>query len=184
MATNVQLQQQVDDLTRERDAAISRATRAEETNVAMTDVAGYYILRPDRRHDLWDGEIHATLASASQSFHDCLTRDVESAEGWGIYECRRLPVDDAEKSAQKPAAAHRDPAMQFWPRVEQAIYATGVSRAAAEWQWPRCHKKNCYQDHGDIDFVFAMFAQAIARSVEGEMSIRTVSEPDNLDATA
>lgn len=72
-----------------------------------------------------------------------------------------------------------DSDMDLWPRIQQAIDATVVSRADAEWQWPTCHRKNCHQDHGDIDFVFRMFAKAVADSIHGELLCKAVSEPDN-----
>lgn len=69
--------------------------------------------------------------------------------------------------------------LDVWPRIEAAIYSTKVSRAAAEWQWPRCHKRGC-QCQSDIDFVFAMFAKAIADSVYVELLCRAVTSPDEL----
>lgn len=68
--------------------------------------------------------------------------------------------------------------LDLWPRIEAAIYGTKVSRADAEWQWPRCHKRNCQGDHGDIDFVFAMFTKAIAESVHTELLCKATTEPD------
>ena len=67
--------------------------------------------------------------------------------------------------------------MDLWPRVEAAIYDTKVSRANAEWQWPRCHKRGC-QCQNDIDFVFSMFIKAIAESVYKELLCKAVTEPD------
>lgn len=71
-----------------------------------------------------------------------------------------------------------DPAYEYWPRVQQAIQATVVSRADAEWQWPRCHKRGCQQDHGDIAFVLNMFAKAVEETVRTEMLCAAISEPD------
>ncbi len=68
--------------------------------------------------------------------------------------------------------------MALWPRIRQAVYATAVSRAAAEWRFPRCHKRNCGDDHGDIDFVVQMVLDGVADSVLKELLCRAVSEPD------
>lgn len=68
--------------------------------------------------------------------------------------------------------------LDLWPRIEAAIYDTKVSRADAEWQWPRCHKRGC-QCQNDIDFVFSMFAKAIADSVHTELLCKATSEPDH-----
>lgn len=67
--------------------------------------------------------------------------------------------------------------LDLWPRIEAAIYGTKVSRAAAEWQWPRCHKKGC-KCQNDIDFVFSMFTKAIADSVYAELLCGTTTTPD------
>lgn len=67
--------------------------------------------------------------------------------------------------------------LDLWPRIEAAIYGTKVSRAAAEWQWPRCHKKGC-KCQNDIDFVFSMFTKAIADSVYAELLCGATTAPD------
>ena len=71
------------------------------------------------------------------------------------------------------------PDLDLWPRIEAAINAAGVSRAAAEWRWPQCHLRNCSADHGDIDFVFSMFSKAISESIYIELLCRAVSDPDD-----
>lgn len=83
----------------------------------------------------------------------------------------------------KVAVEHTpDPAMEFWPRVEQAINAAGVSRFDMEWIGPTCHKKNCKDCHigpsGDIDQVMYHMKRAILESVHTEMLCRAISEPD------
>lgn len=66
----------------------------------------------------------------------------------------------------------------LWPRIRQAIYATKVSRADAEWRFPECHKRNCGADHGDIDFVVRMVLDRVAETVRAELLCRAVTEPD------
>lgn len=90
MTTKAQLEQAVNELTDQLRKANERVARAESNRPEMSNVVGYYILHEDLNHALWDGVLHSTLASADASFGDLLTREVESAAGWGIYECRRL----------------------------------------------------------------------------------------------
>lgn len=71
-----------------------------------------------------------------------------------------------------------NPAMDVWPRVQQAIEAATVSRADVLVNLPSCHRKNCQQDHGDIDLVFRMFAKQIAESIHKELLCRAISDPD------
>lgn len=63
-------------------------------------------------------------------------------------------------------------------RVSAAVRSARVGRAAAEWQWPRCHRRNCHSDHGDIDFVFAMFSDQINEAIHVELLCRAITEPD------
>ncbi|OHU47245.1 hypothetical protein BKG82_26690 [Mycobacteroides chelonae] len=88
-----------------------------------------------------------------------------------------MTVDDKHRSA---AALSTSGDMALWPRIRQAIYATAVSRAAVEWRFPRCHKKNCGDDHGDVDFVVQMVLDSAADAVLKELLCRAVSEPDEL----
>lgn len=68
--------------------------------------------------------------------------------------------------------------MKLWPRVQQAIHAAGVNRGDVLVNLPSCHRKNCHQDHGDIDLVFTMFADQIAESIRMELLCKAISEPD------
>ena len=96
MASRIEaLQQQIETLKRERDQLAERAARAEETNASMADVVGYYILRPGEHDWMWDGTLHPTLSAASRSFWDKRTREVVPADGWDIFECRRIVTSDA-----------------------------------------------------------------------------------------
>lgn len=70
--------------------------------------------------------------------------------------------------------------VDLFPRIKRAIEASTVSRADAEWQWPTCHKRNCHQDHGDIDFVFRMFTERIVHSVYLELLCRATTDPEGL----
>lgn len=67
--------------------------------------------------------------------------------------------------------------LDLWPRIRAAIYDTRVSRADAEWQWPRCHKRGC-QCQSDIDFAFGLFAKAVADNVFSELACKTTTHPE------
>lgn len=80
---------------------------------------------------------------------------------------------------KKPIPATANPDMEVWPRIQQAINAAVVSRADVLVNLPSCHRKNCQQDHGDIDLVFHMFAKAISDSIYTELLCKATSEPDD-----
>ena len=68
--------------------------------------------------------------------------------------------------------------MDYWPRVQTAIYAAVVSRAAIEHEWPECHRKGCQGRHGSPDAAFGMMKAQIAESVHLELAYRTLTQPD------
>lgn len=66
----------------------------------------------------------------------------------------------------------------LWPRIEAAINDVRLSRAATEWQFPRCHKRNCHNvDHGSPDFVLDLFLEAVKETVYAELLCRATTEP-------
>lgn len=68
--------------------------------------------------------------------------------------------------------------LTLWPRIEAAINGVRLSRAATEWQFPRCHKRNCHSvDHGSPDFVLNLFLEAVKETVYAELLCRATTEP-------
>lgn len=63
-------------------------------------------------------------------------------------------------------------------RIEAAIFATRVHRAAAEFDWPECHKRNCQARHGSTDEAFSIFARQVAESVRSEILAESTTRPD------
>lgn len=71
-----------------------------------------------------------------------------------------------------------NPDLMLWPRIEAALNNVRLSRAATEWQFPRCHKRNCHNvDHGSPDFVLNLFLEAAKETVYAELLCRATTDP-------
>jgi len=70
----------------------------------------------------------------------------------------------------------------IWTRVEAAIYATKVNRAAVELNWPECHKPRCSKRHPSPDEAFRIFAEKVAETVYTELLCKAITEPDEAAA--
>jgi len=62
-------------------------------------------------------------------------------------------------------------------RIRSAIYATDVSRAVVEHEWPECHAKRCQGSHPNPDMAFSIMKGRIAESVFDELAYRATSRP-------
>ncbi|QOC56302.1 hypothetical protein PP509_gp60 [Gordonia phage MichaelScott] len=75
-----------------------------------------------------------------------------------------------------------DPAIELWPRIEQAINAATINRFDAEYCLPRCTQKNCKQtDPGQLDWLYRMFIDSVRDAVLKELLCKANSEPDPED---
>lgn len=63
-------------------------------------------------------------------------------------------------------------------RIEAAIGNAGVSRAAVEFDWPECHRKNCQGRHGSPDSAFATMKIQVMQAVRLELNYHTTTRPD------
>jgi len=73
---------------------------------------------------------------------------------------------------------------RVWARVQAAIYATTVGRAAVELSWPECHKPRCNHRHPNPDEAFRLFTERVAETVQSELRCRSTTEPDMEDEAA
>lgn len=63
-------------------------------------------------------------------------------------------------------------------RIEAAISAARVSRAAVEFDWPECHRKGCQHRHGDVDSAFHTMKIQVMRAVESELAYEVTTRPN------
>lgn len=69
--------------------------------------------------------------------------------------------------------------LALWPRIEQAINATAISRSAAEWLYSEpCHLKRCGQRHGNPQELFDLIIKQVRDTVYGELLCKATSDPD------
>lgn len=68
--------------------------------------------------------------------------------------------------------------MDLWPRINDAIHAATISRAAVEYEMPRCHAKRCPGGyHGSTDEIVRMVKYQVAQTVYAELLCRATSDP-------
>lgn len=69
--------------------------------------------------------------------------------------------------------------LELWPRVEQAINATTISRHDAEWLYSEpCHLKRCNQRHGNPQELFDLALKQVRATVYAELLCQATSDPD------
>lgn len=128
---------------------------------------------------LTDGnDMEAHASSFNEGYETAVTQgladDPTRAEEW---------LADHDERVRRAALAAAQPAddLALWPRIEQAVYATTVSRSAIDATWPECHRKNCQHQHASPDEAFGIFAKQIADSIRTELLCRATSDPDHGD---
>lgn len=63
-------------------------------------------------------------------------------------------------------------------RVEAAIHSATVQRSLIDFDWPKCHRKNCGHRHGNADYAFGNMKAQIISAVRYELLGESVTRPD------